>query len=73
MTSATTLKGVQQDPIGEVVGHKDFGLALVQWKDGGLRPIGTLLYAAPPKTQFRIARPAPPKGGGNKIKRAIRK
>lgn len=34
-------------PIGEVIGHKEMGLALVQWKDSGIRPIGTLLYAAP--------------------------
>lgn len=30
--------------IGEVVGHKEMGLGLVQWSDSGLRPIGTPIY-----------------------------
>ncbi len=34
-------------PIGKVVGHEDPGLALVQWKDDGLRPVGMPLYASP--------------------------
>lgn len=33
--------------VGEVIGHKEMGLALVQWSDNGLRPIGTKVYAAP--------------------------
>ena len=33
--------------IGEVVGHKEFGRAIVEWFDNGLRPIGMKVYAAP--------------------------
>lgn len=34
-------------PIGEVIGHEQKGLALVQWDDNGLRPVGMKVYAAP--------------------------
>ena len=34
-------------PIGEVVGHNALGNPVVRWLDGGLRPIGMKVYAAP--------------------------
>lgn len=34
--------------IGEVIGQKEMGLALVQWCDKGLRPIGTKVYGRAP-------------------------
>lgn len=34
------------EPIGEVMGHDQKGLALVQWHDNGLRPVGMQVYGA---------------------------
>lgn len=42
--AVTGTKRRKSVPIGEVIGHKEMGLALVQWSDAGLRPIGTKLY-----------------------------
>lgn len=39
-----------------MVGHKEMGLALVQWLDNGLRPIGTKVYSAAPSVAPRDLR-----------------
>lgn len=45
--AAQRTRSAEQFAIGEVMGHEQKGLALVQWNDNGLRPIGMKVYAAP--------------------------